>query len=453
MANASEYWNPKNETLGREDLRRLQHLKLTRLCEWAYARSAFHRRRWDAAKFHPDQLRTLDDLRRIPFMTRADWMEAQAEQPPFGPLLAVPPEHAIRYHTTSGTTGRTPLRVLDGTKDWEWISEMWAYGLWAFGLRQTDIVLFAFSYGTFIGFWGAHYACEKIGCLVLSTGSATTESRVKSILDMGVTTVCSTPTYALRMWQGATEMGIDLARDSRVDKVIVSGEPAGSIPAVKRQLEAAWGARVGDTAGMTEIGSIMIFECRRQPGGTHIIEDHFIEETLEYDGERAVPYGERAERVVTSFGRGFIPLIRYRTNDLVVRIPHSACECGRTGDIYQGGIQGRWDDMKLVRGTNVYPRAIESIVRECAAVDEFQILLTREGVTDEISVLVELKPGRENHWPALRQRLLVDLPDAHEGLRFNVVQAAPSSLPRFELKARRLVDKRPIADYLAGGEP
>ncbi len=153
---------------------------------------------------------------------------------------------------------------------------------------------------------------------------------------------------------------------------------------------------------------------------------------------------------MTSFGRGFIPLIRYRTNDLVVRLPHSTCGCGRTGDIYQGGIQGRWDDMKLVRGTNVYPRAVESIVRECASVDEFQILLTRPGVTDEISVLVELKPGREDHWAALCGRLEVDLADAHEGLRFNVQQAAPSSLPRFELKARRLVDQRPVADYREG---
>jgi phenylacetate-CoA ligase len=443
----SEYWNPKNETMPREELRALQLVKLQRLCAWAYERSAFHRRRWDAVKFHPRQLQTLDDLQRIPFMTRADWMDAQAEDPPFGTLVAAPRDTAIRYHMTSGTTGKTPLRVLDGIRDWEWIAEMWCYGLWAFGLRPVDRVLFAFSYGTFIGFWGAHYACEKIGCLVLSTGSATTESRVKSIIDMGVTTVCSTPTYALRMWQAAAEMGIDLARDSQVNKVIVSGEPAGSIPAVKRQLEAAWGAKVGDTAGMTEIGSIMIFECARQPGGTHIIEDHFIEETLEHDSDRPVPYGERAERVVTSFGRGFIPLIRYRTNDLVVKVPHDTCGCGRTGDIYQGGIQGRWDDMKLVRGTNVYPRAVESIVRECAAVDEFQILLTREGVTDEICVRVELKPGREDHWETLRQRLHVDLADAHEGLRFKVERAEPNSLPRFELKAKRLADNRPRAEY------
>jgi phenylacetate-CoA ligase len=438
-----DYWNPKNETLSREDLQALQLIKLRRLCEWAYAKSPFHRRRWERAGFHPDRLKSLADIERIPFMTREEWMEGQLEAPPFGSLPAVDPVLAVRYHTTSGTTGRTPLRVLDSTKDWEWIAEMWCYGLWAFGLRQHDVVLFAFSYGTFIGFWGAHYACEKIGCLVLSTGSATTESRVRSIIDMGVTVVCSTPTYALRMWQCAAELGIDLSRDSKVDKVIVSGEPAGSIPAVKRQLESAWGAKVGDTAGMTEIGSIMIFECSRQPGGTHIIEDHFIEETLEYESDRPVPYGERAERVVTSLGRGFIPLIRYRTNDLVVKVPHTSCSCGRTGDIYQGGIQGRWDDMKLVRGTNVYPRAVESIVRECAAVDEFQILLTREGVADEIWVLVEMKPGREDHWDALRQRLHVDLAEAHEGLRFRVELAPPNSLPRFELKAKRLVDKRP----------
>ena len=147
--NRSEYWNPRNETLSRDDLRALQYTKLKRLCDWAYTKSLFHRRRWDAAKFHPDQLKSLDDLQRIPFMTRPEWMDAQAEAPPFGPLLTVPSEYAIRYHTTSGTTGRTPLRVLDGTKDWEWIAEMWCYGLWGFGLRPSDVVLFAFSYGTF----------------------------------------------------------------------------------------------------------------------------------------------------------------------------------------------------------------------------------------------------------------------------------------------------------------
>jgi phenylacetate-CoA ligase len=374
-------------------------------------------------------------------MTREDWMAAQDRRPPFGDLPAVDPQAAIRYHYTSGTSGRTPIRALDGIRDWEWIADMWAYGFWAFGIRSSDIVLFAFSYGTFIGFWGAHYCCEKIGALVLPTGNFTTDARVKTIVEMGVTTVCSTPTYALRLWQAATDMGVDLAA-SPVDKLILSGEPAGSIPAVKRQLEQAWGAKVGDTAGMTEIGTIFTFECSHQPGGTHIIEDNFIEEALAPDGEEPVPYGDRAERVVTSFGRGLMPLLRYRTKDLVVKVPHSTCSCGRTGDIYEGGIQGRWDDMKLIRGTNVYPRAVESIVREYDAIDEFQILITRDGVRDEIAVCCEVKTDREGEWSALQARLERDLSDAHEGLRFSVVRAGTGTLPRFELKARRLVDKR-----------
>ncbi len=444
----SEYWNPKNETLPRDQLQTLQLFKLRRLCEWAWARSGFHRRLWEKGKFHPDQIKTLDDIRRIPFMTREDWMDAQIEKPAFGDLTTVDHDLAIRYHLTSGTSGRAPIRVLDGRKDWEWIAEMWAYGFWGFGVRPGDRVFFAFSYGTFIGFWGAHYCCEKIGALVLPSGGSTTEHRVKTIIEMGATTVCSTPTYALRMWQVAREMGIDLAKESKVDKLIVSGEPAGSIPAVKRRLEQAWNAKVGDTAGMTEIGSIMMFECRHQPGGAHIIEDHFIEECLEHDGDTPVPYGEEAERVVTSFGRGFIPLIRYRTKDLVVKVPHSMCRCGRTGDIYNGGIRGRWDDMKLIRGTNVYQRAVEAIVREFDAIDEFQIVIDRTERQDEITVHIELKAGANSSWPDVQERLGIALREAHEGLRFNVELAAPGLLPRFELKAKRLTDKRPKAEFV-----
>ena len=444
---SSEYWNPKNETMQREQLRTLQLMKLRRLCDWAWNRSGFHRRLWEKGGFRPEQLASLDDLRRIPFMTREDWMDAQIERPVFGDLTTVDHDLAIRYHLTSGTSGRVPIRVLDGRKDWEWIAEMWAYGFWAFGVRPADRVFFAFSYGTFIGFWGAHYACEKLGALVLPSGGSTTEHRVKTIIETGATTVCSTPTYALRMWQTAREMGIDLGKESKVDKVILSGEPAGSIPAVKHQLEEAWQAKVGDSAGMTEVGSITMFECRHQPGGTHIIEDHFIEESIEHDGDAVVPYGQDAERVVTSFGRGFIPLVRYRTKDLVVKVPHTRCSCGRTGDIYDGGIRGRWDDMKLIRGTNVYPRAVEAIVREFDAIDEFQIVIDRVEMQDEITVQVEVKPGSEPASEQMRERLGVALRDAHEGLRFNVELAAPGSLPRFELKAKRLTDKRPKAEF------
>ena len=379
-------------------------------------------------------------------MTREAWMDSQVEQPLFGTLPTTTQDHAIRYHLTSGTSGRVPIRVLDGMKDWEWIAEMWSYGFWGFGVRPEDVVYFAFGYGSFIGFWGAHYCCEKLGALVIPGGAQTTEARVKQIVEMGVTTVCSTPTYALRLWQQAQEMGIDLA-SSKVNKVILSGEPSGSIPAVKRQLEEAWGAKCGDTAGMTELGTIMIFECSHQPGGTHIIEDHFIEEVVNPETGEPVPYGELGERVVTSFGRGFIPVLRYRTKDMVLKVPYSTCDCGRTGDIYQGGIRGRWDDMKLIRGTNVYPTAVEALIREHDAIDEFQIYIWRSEIRDEIAIKVEMKPGREAEWPALSETLAQELAAAHENLRFIIELMPAGSLPRFELKAKRLKDDRPIAVY------
>ena len=183
----SEYWNPKNETLPREELQALQLLKLRRLCQWAYATTPFHQRKFAAAGFKPEQLKTLDDIRRIPIMTREEWMESIMEKPMFGDLLATDVTHAVRYHLTSGTSGRTPIRVLDSMKDWNWISEMWCYGLWGFGVRPEDTVYFAFGYGSFIGFWGAHYCCEKIGSLVIPGGAQTTEGRVKQIVEMGAT--------------------------------------------------------------------------------------------------------------------------------------------------------------------------------------------------------------------------------------------------------------------------
>jgi phenylacetate-CoA ligase len=444
----SEYWNPKNETMPREQVQQLQLLKLRRMCEWAYANAPFHKRRFEESGFKPEQLQTLDDLRRIPFMTREEWMESQLEHPIYGDLLATEQTNAIRYHLTSGTTGRTPIRVLDGMKDWEWIAEMWCYGLWGFGVRPEDVVYFAFGYGSFIGFWGAHYCCEKIGALVIPGGAQTTEARVKQIVEMGATTVCSTPTYALTLWTRAREMGIDLAKESKVSKIILSGEPAGSIPAVKRQLEDAWGAKCGDTAGMTELGTIMIFECSRQPGGTHIIEDHFIEEVINPTTGEPVGYGELGERVVTSFGRGFIPVLRYRTKDMVMKVPAETCSCGRTWDLYDGGIRGRWDDMKLIRGTNVYPRAVEAIIREYTAIDEFQIYIwRREELQDEITIKLEIKQGYDAEWENLQHQLAKDLANAHEGLRFNIERMDYGTLPRFELKARRLVDARPVAQY------
>src|SRR5436309_3056263 len=271
----------------------------------------------------------------------------------------------------------------------------------------------------------------------LPGGAMTTDQRVKQIVEMGATVVASTPTYALRMAQEARSLGIDLAA-SPVQRIILSGEPAGSIPATKKLIEEQWGAKAGDTAGMTELGTIMIFECADQPGGTHIIEDHYIEEVLDPVTDEPVDYGEMGERVVTSFGRGFIPVLRYRTRDYVVKVPGSSCPCGRTFDLYDGGIRGRVDDMKLVRGTNVYPRAVEAIVREHGEIDEFQIrLYTADGTRDEIEILVEI-PDQDADASRILTELSNELAGAHEGLRFGVRQVEDETLPRFELKAKRL---------------
>ncbi len=436
----SPYWNPKTETLARAQLEALQLAKLRRQVAWAADRSPWFKRTLEGVD--PDRLQSLSDLRGLPMLTREDWMNSQAEHPPYGELPAIGGEGAIRIHTTSGTTGRMPLRALDSRKDWSWIAEMWAYGIWGCGIRPEDTAYIAFGYGSFIGFWGLHYAMEKMGVLNVPGGAQPTDARVRQIIDFGATVVASTPTYALRLAQEASVLGIDLPA-SGVERLILSGEPAGSIPQTKALIEEQWGAKAYDTAGMTEIGTIMVFECDHQPGGTHIIEDHVIEEVIDPATLEPVAYGERGERVVTSFGRGAIPLIRYRTGDLVCKVPASRCTCGRGFDIYEGGILGRVDDMKIIRGTNVYPRAIEAIVREFSEVDEFQTVITREGVRDEITLRVELKPDwNADGWDGLSEDLRKRLALAHEGLNFRIERADAGELPRFELKAKRTVDKR-----------
>lgn len=440
---ASPYWNPKAETLDRADLERLQLAKLRQVVGWAAQRSPHYRR--TLADVSTDALSTGDDLRRLPFLTRQQWMDSQSARPPYGELPVAGPDRAIRLHTTSGTTGRQPLRALDSRKDWAWAAEMWCYGMWAAGVRPDDVAYVAFGYGSFIGFWGLHYGLEKLGALVIPGGAQPTDSRVRQIVDFGATVVASTPTYALRLAQEARVLGIDLP-SSAVRTVILSGEPAGSIPQTKALIEQQWGAKAYDTAGMTEISTIFMFECAHQPGGAHVIEDQLIEEVVDPLTDEPVGYGEMGERVVTSFGRSIIPLIRYRTADLVVKVPASRCGCGRTFDIYEGGVLGRVDDMKLVRGTNVYARAIEAIVRGYPEVEEFQIRISHEGIRDEITLRVEtFADMSETVWPATCERLTRELAAAHEGLRFVVEKADPGSLPRFELKAKRLVDVRTAA--------
>jgi len=334
------------------------------------------------------------------------------------------------------------LRILDSWRDWEWVSEAWCYGLYGFGVRETDIVFFAYGYGNFIGFWAAHYASERLGALTLPSGGMSSKERIKMIIDMDATVLVCTPTYAIRLAQVAAEMGINLAKDSKIKLLIHAGEPGANIPGTKKMLADAWGAKVGDFPGMSETGGSIAYECSEQCGGVHILEDHYIQEVIDPDTTKSLGYGQKGELVLTSFGRSALPVIRYRTGDLVERVESNYCSCGRTFDLYKGGILGRADDMKHVKGVNIFPSAVESIIREFKKVNEFQIIIYTERDIDQIKVKIEPLPGYDRSgYQHLQVAILEQLYEAHH-LTFGVEIVDPGTLPQYELKSRRLQDLR-----------
>ena len=437
------FWNPRTEKMPREKLVELQLAKLRVMLAWAKERSPLWQRKLKGTGIEPEDIRRLEDIQAIPFLTKSEILDSQQEYPLYGDIFSASPELGIAYHQTSGTSGRTPLRVVETPRDWAWAANTWASGLYAFGVRSADVAYFPFGYGPFQGFWGTHYGIQKLGAMTIPGGAQSSENRIRQIIELGATVVVTTPSYAIRLAQVAEEMGIDLAQGSKVEFLVHAGEPGANVPATKAMIEKAWGAHSGDFAGMSESSGLTCFECSEKPGGIHIIEDSFLEEVVDPTTGKWVGYGERGERITTSFGKGIIPLLRYRTGDLVERVPGSRCTCGRTWDLYNGGILGRVDDMKLIRGTNVFPSAIEAVVRKHERIREFQIVLHKVNYLDEITVRLEPKPEvAASEWPGLGQQLSKDLAEAHEGLRFNVEMVPPGELPTFELKARRLVDKR-----------
>ena len=433
------YWNPKTELMSRKELEELQLRKLKYHLNYVWERSPFYRNKMERAGITPDDIKSLEDYyERFPLMTREEIGETQLARPLFGQIAALPWETAMRYHQTSGTSGKPPLRTFDTPKDWSWISEMWAYALYGFGVRPYDRLMIAFGYGMFIGFWGLHYAAEKIGCMTLPSAPFDSETRIRVIRDLKITALACTPTYALRLATTSEEMGIDLTKDTDVRIIITSGEPRPDT--TKRAIERAWGARVGDTAGMTEAGTIFTFECAEEPGGTHIIEDNFIEEVIDPETMRHTEYGQKGVRVMTSLGREGFPILRYWSNDLVIRLPHDTCPCGRGFDIYKECIVGRYDDMRKVRGVWFMPVMIEDVVRSFPEVDEFQAILDRYKEMDRLTVKVEFKGTvpQERH-EELRRRIGEE---AKRILSFSidVEVVPPGTLPRFEMKAKRFVD-------------
>ena len=394
----------------------------------------FYSRKLNDAGITFDVASLEDFSARFPFTTKAELVEDQRAHPPFGTNLTYPLERYTRYHQTSGTSG-TPLRWLDTPESWDWMLESWMEILRVAGARASDRIYFAFSFGPFIGFWLAFEAAAKLGCLCLPGGGLSSAARLRAILDNEVTILCCTPTYALRLAEMAAQEKIDLG-SSRVRTLIVAGEPGGSIPAVSDRLTRSWpGARVFDHHGMTEVGPVT-YQCPAQAGILHVIESAYFPEIIEPASADAVKPGQTGELVLTTLGRSGSPLLRFRTGDLVKSKERGEpCECGRYELALEGGILGRTDDMVVVRGVNVYPSAVEEIVRGCSEVAEYQVEINTRAALPEMRIQIE--PGPECADAAALRRKLERAFETALALRVPITMVPPGTLPRFEMKAKR----------------
>jgi phenylacetate-CoA ligase len=368
----------------------------------------------------------LDELAEWPWTLKEELIEEATSG--LAANRTFPLERYVRYHRTSGTHGR-PLVVLDTAEDWRWWSDTWQYVLDAAEVRPEDRAAMAFSFGPFIGFWSAYEALTARGAMVIPCGGMSSLARVEMIGQSRATLLCCTPSYALHLSQVASDHRIDL-RESEIRAIIVAGEPGGSIPTIRDRIEQAWGARLIDHAGASEVGPWGYADPERR--GLRVVEWEFIAEFRSLESGGPARNGELSELVLTTLGRVGSPVIRYRTGD-VVRPQFDPPGANRFV-LLEGGVLGRVDDMLIVRGVNVYPSAIEQIVREFPEIAEYRLIATKQGEMDALTLEIE-DPLRNPQRVAERLQLRL-------GLRVAVDCVEAGSLPRFEHKGRRFVDKR-----------
>jgi phenylacetate-CoA ligase len=426
------------ETLDRLDRDALvahQGRRLAALLELVSQRSPFYRAKFQAAGVDVGSLRFPDDLAKLPLTSKAELIADQAANPPWGTVRTEPIERYTRYCQTSSTTG-SPLRWIDTNESWQWMLECWKAVYTAARVVPGDRVFFPFSFGPFLGFWAGFDAGHQMGLHCIPGGGMSSRLRLSVIDSLGATVVCCTPTYALRLAEVAAEERPDRAlADSSVRILIVAGEPGGSIPATREQIERSWGARVIDHHGLTEVGPIS-FECWESPGSLHVNEAAFICEVLDPVTGRPVADGQPGELVVTNLGRLSGAVIRYKTADIVVRRAEP-CVCGRTWARLDGGVLARADDMINIRGVNVYPTSIEAVVRQFPEVIEFRTTVSQAHAMRMLAVEVELAPQMTDA-PHVAAKVAERLKEAI-GLSVKVDVVPAGTLPRFEMKAKRFV--------------
>jgi phenylacetate-CoA ligase len=423
------FFDPARETLDREAIRRLQEEKLRRLMA-AVEDNPFCTAKLASAGKRPSDVKTLRDLDELPFTTKSELVEAQRAHPPFGNLLTYPLTRYRRLHGTSGTSGK-PLLWLDSDEDWETWIRCWGYVYRGAGVREEDVMFMAFSFGPYVSHWAALAGAERLGALCLTGGGMSSLQRLQAIVTHRSTVVVCTPTYALHLAELAEANGIDLP-SSDVRITIHAGEPGASVPNVKRRIEEAWGARCFDHAGATEVGA-WAFDCQEPNGSIHLNELEFIFDVVDPDSGTRVPNGERGELVITTLERPGMPVLRYRTGDLVERLLEP-CGCGRTLASIRGGVLGRADDMLIVRGVNMYPSAIDNVVRAVPQILEYEVEIRESAGSHDILIKLETTDGAR--FDDVKGSLLGGFRSQFNS-RVDVQEVARQSLPRYELKSRR----------------
>jgi phenylacetate-CoA ligase len=428
------YFNPEMELLSRSEIEALQLRRLRETVERC-TQSPFYKRRFAEMKLDPESIRSLDDVRRLPFTTKQDLRDNY----PFG-FAAVPLEKCIRLHSSSGTTG-TPIVVLHTRKDIdEWANAM-ARCMWMVGLRPTDIFQNTSGYGMFTGGLGMQYGAERVGMLTVPAGAGNTKRQIKFIRDFGTTAIHAIPSYAARLYQVMQEEGVDPRRDTKLTTLLIGAEP--HTEEQRRRIEEMLGVKAYNSFGMTEMcGPGVAFECKEQKG-MHVWEDNYILEIIDPDTLEPVKEGDIGEMVLTTLNREAMPLLRYRTHDLTRIIP-GPCACGRQHKRVDR-MKGRSDDMIILKGVNIFPMQIEQVLLQYKELaPQYLITLETVGSNDDMTVEVELNNMFTDDFgalEALRKSIAHSLKD--EILVTPKIKLVPNgTLPKTEGKAVRVKDLR-----------
>ncbi|OPY70337.1 MAG: Phenylacetate-coenzyme A ligase [Syntrophorhabdaceae bacterium PtaU1.Bin034] len=430
-------WRPELETLPREELEKLQLKHFRKQMKYVMEKSPFYRKKFTAAGVTPDDIKTMDDVRRVPFTTKQELLKSQEEHPIFGDFPCIRPEQATRVFQTSGTTGK-PLKIPLSKKDWfKTYYEQFSYYLCGYGINRKDVAFFPFTYGTFIAWWGVQAVMEQHGITIVPGGGQTSDARVKSIVDWEATVVCGTPTYIIYLGELAKKLGIDLP-NSKVRVVITAGEPGAQVAATKHLVESLYGAKNYDDIGSTEISNFG-FECVVQKG-THMVESMFLPESLDTETLKPVTEGEVGELVLSNLFCESAPLLRYMTKDLV-RFNYRKCDCGRTFLRMDGGVLGRADDMFTFGGVNIFPSAVENFIRGIPSFsNEYQLVIPEQGSGKRMIIRVE--PANGDMSDQQMRNAIKELSDSivyNIKITADIQLVAPGTLPRFEGKAKRVI--------------